>query len=261
MVKVRSDLTGKVFGKLTVIEQTDDYISPQGTHYAQWLCECLCPEHNRVVVLGNDLKRGKTTSCGCIQKERAINAIIVANKRYNATILDLEDEYGLYGIGYCHNTGREFYFDMDDYDKIKGYCWSENILQCGYHALEAWDNELKRVIRMHQVLGCKGYDHEDRNPLNNRRYNLRIATATENAQNSSINKNNTSGFIGVGWNKKTAKWVAYIIVNKKHLHLGYFSNKIDAIKARLNAEAKYFKEFAPQRHLFKEYDIVFQVQK
>lgn len=256
MVKVRSDLTGKTFDRLTVIKQADDYISPQGIHYAQWLCECACLNRNTIVVLGNDLKNGKTTSCGCIQKERARSAIMAANKRYNTIVLNIKDEHGLYGIGYCHNTGREFYFDMDDYDKIKDYCWSENVLQCGYHALEAWDSQLKQVVRMHQILGCKGYDHKDRNPLNNRRHNLRIATATENAQNSSVNKNNTSGFIGVGWNKKAEKWVAYIVVNKQHLHLGYFLNKTDAIKARLNAEAKYFKEFAPQRHLFEEYGVI-----
>ena len=38
--------------------------------------------------------------------------------------------------------------------------------------------------------------------------------------------------------------------------LGRFSDKEDAIKARLQAEAKYFKEFAPQRHLFKQYGIL-----
>ena len=38
-------------------------------------------------------------------------------------------------------------------------------------------------------------------------------------------------------------------------YLGSFSNKDDAIKARLNAEAKYFGKFAPQRHLFEQYGI------
>lgn len=40
------------------------------------------------------------------------------------------------------------------------------------------------------------------------------------------------------------------------MHLGSFSDKEDAIKARLQAEAKYFKKFAPQRHLFKQYGIL-----
>lgn len=40
------------------------------------------------------------------------------------------------------------------------------------------------------------------------------------------------------------------------IHLGYFDNKDDAIKARLYAEQKYFKEFAPQKHLYEQYGII-----
>ncbi len=45
-------------------------------------------------------------------------------------------------------------------------------------------------------------------------------------------------------------------INKKKKHLGYFINKEDAIKARLIAEKEYFGEFAPQRHLFEQYEII-----
>lgn len=39
MVKVKEDLTGRVFGRLTVIKQVDDYIEPKsGKHRSQWLC-------------------------------------------------------------------------------------------------------------------------------------------------------------------------------------------------------------------------------
>lgn len=68
-------------------------------------------------------------------------------------------------------------------------------------------------------------------------------------------KNNTSGFSGVSWDKERSKWVAYIVIDKKRKKLGRFDDKKDAIKTRLLAEEKYFGEFAPQRHLFKEYSI------
>ena len=45
------------------------------------------------------------------------------------------------------------------------------------------------------------------------------------------------------------------MINGKNIHLGVFEDKEDAIKERLNAEVKYFGEFAPQTHLFKEYGI------
>lgn len=63
------DLTGQVFGKLTVIERAEDYVSPRGQRKTQWLCECSCAEHNKVVVSGNHLRSGRSTSCGCFSKE------------------------------------------------------------------------------------------------------------------------------------------------------------------------------------------------
>ena len=55
--------------------------------------------------------------------------------------------------------------------------------------------------------------------------------------------------------KESNKWAAYIKINKKMKRLGRFIKKEDAIRARLQAEKEYFGEFAPQRHLFKEYGI------
>ena len=45
------------------------------------------------------------------------------------------------------------------------------------------------------------------------------------------------------------------MVNGKNIYLGVFVNKEDAIKTRLNAEQKYFGEFAPQQHLYEQYNI------
>lgn len=244
-------MTGRVFGRLTVIKQVDDHITPSGVHQAQWLCKCSCKEHNEVVVLGYCLRRKNgTRSCGCLNKE----ASLLAHKKYNKVELNLEDEHGLYGIGYCSNTGNKFYFDMDDYDKIKDYTWYEDIDYHKYHRLKTTINN--KTITMNIFLGYRSYDHEDRNPLNNRKYNLRKATQSENTINQSIQSNNTSGFIGVSYNKGTNKWMAYISIDKKMTVLGEFLNKQEAIITRLKAEQKYYREFAPQQHLFKEYGII-----
>lgn len=55
-------------------------------------------------------------------------------------------------------------------------------------------------------------DHEDRNPLNNQRYNLRRATSQQNNQNSSLRKDNLSGFKGVHLHKKPSIWRSSIRV-------------------------------------------------
>ena len=62
--------------------------------------------------------------------------------------------------------------------------------------------------------------------------------------NKGLQSNNTSGIAGVGWHKSSNKWMAYIAINKKQIHLGLFSKKEDAIKARKEAEEKYFGEFS-----------------
>lgn len=251
MVKVKNDLTGKIFGRLKVLCQVEDYIVPSnGKHYARWLCECNCEEHKQVVVTGNNLTSGKIQSCGCLAHE----LIVEFNKqtKHKSNDYDLSNDYG---IGYASNTHNPFFFDKEDYDLIKSYCWSEHIKSNGYHVLEAYDSNLDKVIRMTTVLGCKGYDHIDRNPLNNLRSNLRRATQAENVKNKSKQRNNVSGVTGVGWVKKLNKWRARITFNEKEIYLGVFDNKNDAIRERLKAEKEYFGEFAPQQHLFEQYEI------
>ena len=248
MVKVKQDLTGMTFGRLTVLEQADDHIQPNGVHRPRWKCQCGCEEQPIVIVQGSDLKYGHTQSCGCLNREKV--------KKYNNFKLYLEDEHGLYGIGYCRNTGNKFYFDMADYDLIKEYCWVEYNHK-GYHSLQAWDigGEKRNVIMSH-LLGCKFYDHEDRNPLNNRRYNLRPATNSQNTVNRGIFKNNTSGVTGVHWDERTQTWQASLQFNHEPVLSQRYPTKRDAIIARLAAEQQYLGEFSPQKHLFKQYGLL-----
>ena len=250
MIKVKKDLVGQRFGRLVVTRQVEDYISKAGRHYARWECQCDCGSEP-IEVTGSNLTQKHAQSCGCLNREIASTS----HKKYNDYQLNLADEHGLYGIGYCTNTCSEFYFDMDDYDKVKNGNWIEVIPSSGYHILQSWDKESKTIVRMHWLIIGKYYDHADRNPLNNRKYNLRKATFTENAQNQPIKKTNTSGFIGVTWLKNKNRWVAYITIEKKRKHLGLFVDKEDAICVRLRAEKEYFGEFAPQQHLFKKYGI------
>lgn len=63
------DLTGKRFGRLTVIERYGTYISPADESKAvTWLCKCDCG--TKTVVLGNNLKSGRSQSCGCLRREK-----------------------------------------------------------------------------------------------------------------------------------------------------------------------------------------------
>ena len=62
------DETGNTYGYLTVIERAEN--TKEGR--AQWLCKCKCG--NEVIVLGKHLRSGNTKSCGCYQRERAVES-------------------------------------------------------------------------------------------------------------------------------------------------------------------------------------------
>lgn len=263
MVKVKEDLTGCIMSehgvpdsRLIIVEQTEDYVATNGKHEARWLCKCNCGSEKNIIASSRRIKNGLVKSCGCLRNEKSGYRGRLQLKKENDFILNLNDEYGDYGIGYCSNTNREFYFDMDDYDKIKDYTWCEHKnSKKNYYALEAKDVSTNTVARMHWIIVGKNYDHADRNTFNNRKYNLRVATSQENTCNRNKFSNNTSGFIGVSWYEKSSLWSAYITKYGNRIHLGRYNDKEDAIKARLMAEKQYFGEFAPQRHLFEQYGI------
>lgn len=70
----REDLTGQRFGRLTVIE-----FVPADGKKSKWKCRCDCG--NITIVRRGDLKKGKTTSCGCFRREMRIKE----NTIHNAT--------------------------------------------------------------------------------------------------------------------------------------------------------------------------------
>lgn len=74
-------------------------------------------------------------------------------------------------------------------------------------------------------------DHINRIRNDNRWSNLRLADRTENTLNSSIKKSNSSGVVGVSWDKQRSKWVAQARVAGKKRNLGRYDTKEDAVKA------------------------------
>jgi hypothetical protein len=105
-----------------------------------------------------------------------------------------------------------------------------------------------KVMYLHrQILNApKGVlvDHRNRDPLDNRRENLRFATQSENMQNRGKRKNGTSKFIGVWFVKVKGKWESRITHKGKLIYIGSFDSEIAAAKAYDAAAKKYHGEFA-----------------
>lgn len=227
------DLTGIRFGRLTVQNQGEYFISKNGGKKVGWVCICDCG--NVVTKEHHSLLSGNTRSCGCLHKESARERGKL-NKKYNT--FDLSGEYG---IGYTAK-GEEFYFDLDDYGKIKNYYW----YKCDTNYIEAFVNKVK-IYQHRFIMNCpKEYevDHISHTQYDNRKCNLRIVSHKHNLRNIKLHKDSTSGVTGVSYAKSKKKWRAYITYNQRQIFLGYFTDFNDAITARKEAEEKYFGEYS-----------------
>lgn len=193
---------------------------------------CICDCGNKdVVVEATRWKAGLVLSCGCYAREQTSKR----NKKYN--VYDLNENFGT-GITF---NGNEFYFDLEDYDKIKQYCWHKH--KDGYmRTCIGRENNKNKYVLMHRlILGNYDknirIDHINRHPYDNRKNNLRIATHSENMINRKLSSNNISGFRGVYFCKRENRWKVSFLGR----HIGTFLTKEDAITTRKREEENYCK--------------------
>lgn len=142
--------------------------------------------------------------------------------------------------------GVEYLIDKSDFEKVSKYSWC---VGCGGRLVA---NISYKVVYMHRYIldfpdGI--VDHINGNNKDNRRANLRITNCNGNARNS-ISKNKY-GVNGIRLTK-AGRYNARITVNYKMIHLGNFETLEEAIEARIDAEKKYYGEYAPYKRYEKE---------
>lgn len=247
------DLTGKKFGRLTVIKrdlERDISERKQNKNRVHWLCKCDCGNTTLSSVNAYLLKNGYTQSCGCYASEQ----IAKRNKKHSTKTNNIKVN--------CNNTvtifddkNNECLIDEGDYSVLKRWYWRKidkrGNKEKGYWVTNVKDTDKydKSVLMLHQVVAeikfgkydSKKYvpDHLSRDTNDNRKCNILLKSNMDNSKNRGISKSNSSGKTGVSFNNQKNMWVAYITVNYKTIHLGAFIDFNKAVEARRNAEKEY----------------------
>jgi hypothetical protein len=153
---------------------------------------------------------------------------------------------------YYKNNLYHTLIDDKDLNKVKDYKWRVDTY--GYVIANQFDHDKKRLpnLKMHRLIvdaeENEIVDHADGNPLNNRRFNLRICTQAQNLANKRKQTYkrgaSTSKYKGVYFDKQMKKWRARVTFNKKTIHVGLFVNELDAAKAYDRKAKEVFGEYA-----------------
>ena len=171
------DLVGLRFGRLTVVR----YLGSIPNEHGKYLCRCSCG--TEVEVYSNNLRKGNTKSCGCLQRERvskvrrsrpyeALYKSLArrAHRRNLAMDISYEDFVGYTAQGECHYCGEAVHwseynggnkgYNLDRKDNSQGYLGSNIVVACGRcnqgkssrYSYEEWACMASALRRMKQGL-------------------------------------------------------------------------------------------------------------
>lgn len=218
-------LPGQRFHNLTVVKEDEPYVSPRGNKCRRFLVRCDCGQVKAVIL--QCLKQGKSKSCGCL----------FASPRPTTEPAPVDGSRWL-----PLTKGKWTLVDEDVFQTLQGRrLW---IGTSGYAMMtKPHSRSLQRVHRFIVGLGddlSTLVDHINGDKLDNRRANLRFASAKENLRNR--RPTGQRQYKGVTF--QAGKWVAQIVADRQHLYLGRHATIIEAARAYNEAAKRLFGEFA-----------------
>lgn len=208
---------GNRYGLLTIVSE-----GPRNSYAnkRQVWCKCDCGNEDLTLVTTNNLISGNTSSCGCVGEESRKTHGMSSTRTYQIHEGMLRRCNCPQQLGYENYGGR------------------------GITVRERWNPLLGGSFEnFYEDMGEAPEGMSlDRIDFNDDYYkeNCRWATNSVQGYNKGLDPNNTSGKSGVSFYTKQGKWSAEIHVENRHIRLGMFVNFDDAVKAREEAELKYY---------------------
>ena len=202
-IKIEKDMTPKLIGETYMKYPTE--ISPQRYRYGLYECQYCGKEFE---VITRDIKKGHTKSCGC---QKGGNTHGLSHNQFYKTWKNMMGRcYNLKNKHYQSYGGRGISVCIDWQDLVNFISWAESTYIEG--------------MTMDRINNDGNYEPT----------NIRWADKTTQAVNQRVQKNNTSGYVGVIWHKGNNKWGANIRINKILKQIGSFKTKEEAVQARDN---------------------------
>jgi len=197
----------KIFGRLTVISEGD-----RKYHY---YCKCTCGTIKEIQK--SSLNNGNCNSCGCLQKE-------LAKKRHTKHGLNKHPIYSIWNsmVSRCYNSKS---ISFKNYGKKGITVCVEWRNKPNKFIKWATDNKWKKGLSIHRLNNNKNYNPNNCVLINKGKHAILHNFNTKT-------KNNTSGYVGVCFDSRSNKWLAYITINKKQKYLGLYLKIEDAVFAR-----------------------------
>lgn len=207
------ELIGIKYNKLTIIDEVG-----KNKYGRLFLCECDCPDKNRIIVTLNSLKTNNTKSCGCLKLKQIKNL----NKSHGYWRSEIYNKWDSIIQRCCNKNNPEY----KDYG-------GRGITIC-----DEWKNDPIIFIKWafeNGFIENKRLQIDRRN--NNGNYepsNCRFVTNMENSHNTRlIKRNNKSGYRGVSFYNTIGCYVAEVLSDgKKVFKKGGFTNPFDAAMVR-----------------------------
>jgi len=142
------------------------------------------------------------------------------------------------------SNGGVTLLDYEEFEYFKRWDWRKTI--SGYVVR----TQGVKTLLLHKEILKRAYDyfgeadHKNNCPWDNRKENLKPATHSQNQMNQGLRFDNTTGYKGVSYNRARRKYRARIVVGYVRIHLGYFTDILEAARAYDKAAKQYHKEFA-----------------